>query len=136
VVLLEDCVEASKIGLVVSAVPTVLRECGKAVLAFKREAEKQERGVGRVVEGKQIIEGMIVSLKTQDSMYGTQFKMLVEVAQEDGVVRLWGTEPRGLNPEIGDRVRFSATVQRSDGDADFGFYSRPTKSEILAPANA
>lgn len=31
----------------------------------------------------------------------------------------------------GDRVAFNATLSRSDDDSKFGFYKRPTKSQLL-----
>jgi hypothetical protein len=46
--------------------------------------------------------------------------------------KVWGTEPRALYAEKGDRVRLTATVEASADDPAFGFYSRPTKAEKLA----
>lgn len=81
--------------------------------------------------GRQIIEGAVKSFKTVENDYGVSFKMLVELA--DGR-RVYGTVPSSINPEIGDTVRFTAKVEPKDDDPTFGFYSRPTKAEVVSSA--
>jgi hypothetical protein len=106
-------------------------------LVFKIAREQAERLVNQaaraakmdaapvLAEGRYTIEGRIVSTKTQESMYGTQYKMLVEM--ENGN-RVWGTVPSNIwDVEAGSRVRFDAAVERSQDDEHFGFYKRPTK---------
>jgi hypothetical protein len=46
-----------------------------------------------------------------------------------GAYRVWGTVPSGLAVGLGDRVRLTATVQPKE--VGFGFYSRPSKAELL-----
>ncbi|QDF14241.1 ssDNA binding protein [Microbacterium phage IAmGroot] len=89
-----------------------------------REAAKREVPTGRVV-----IEGVVLAKKLQESAYGSTFKLLIE---GDGW-KVWGTEPRAIDAHKGDRVRLTATVEASADDAAFGFYSRPTKAEVLVP---
>lgn len=81
-----------------------------------------------VPTGRIVVEGVVLSTKLVESDYGVTLKMLVE---GDGW-KVWGTRPRSIEVERGSRVRFTATVEASREDASFGFYSRPTKAEILA----
>lgn len=101
--------------------------------AVRIEKAKNETPKVRVpdFDGRTTIEGLVISTKTVENDYGTSFKLLVEVAAEGGAFRLWGTEARGLDAEAGDRVRFTANVERSDRDETFGFFSRPTKAVNL-----
>lgn len=78
--------------------------------------------------GRIVITGEVVSLKTVESDYGTQFKMLV---RDDRGFKVYGTEPSSINPGKGERVTFTARVERSKDDDYFGFFSRPTKAAIL-----
>lgn len=83
-----------------------------------------------VVEGRGEITGTIVSLKWQDSSFGTVYKMLVK---DDRGFKVWGTVPAGLdNPNRDDRIAFTATTTRSNDDEAFGFFSRPAKPRYLA----
>ena len=92
------------------------------------------------------ITGTVISHRFQESDYGETHKMLVE---DDRGFRLWGTVPRSIEggdtlgyredgypiyePSLddGDRVTFSAKVERSRDDESFGFYKRPTKAEVI-----
>ena len=102
-------------------------------------------------EGKLAIEGEIVSHKFQDSAYGTTLKMLVKL---DNGNKVWGTMPESIRelqrgdydgegnwieprfPNLdalkGQRIRFNATVTRSDNDEHFGFFKRPTQAKVIA----
>jgi hypothetical protein len=84
-----------------------------------------------VVEGRRVIKGEVLTTKSQDTDYGTTYKMLVEEATG---AKVWGTIPRAIYPGKGDRVRFTATVEASQDDPCFGFYSRPTKAEVVEEA--
>jgi hypothetical protein len=63
------------------------------------------------------------------------FKMLV---LDDRGFKVWGTIPealfgcRTLDDLVNLRVTFTAKVEQSDRDEAFGFYSRPTKAEVIA----
>lgn len=95
---------------------------------LKREAERK-RTASEVPAGRHQIEGTVLSLKEKHSQFGTTLKLLVE---DDRGFRVFGTVPRELlNSKRGDRVRFTATLEPSDRDRLFGFYSRPTKAQRM-----
>jgi len=87
-------------------------------------------------EGRRVIEGEVASHKWQESMYGDTHKMLVK--QDDGN-KVWVTVPREISDYVhendvelkGLRVRFTATVERSKTDDNFGFGSRPSKASVV-----
>lgn len=83
-------------------------------------------------EGRIVIEGEVVSVKEYDGyMPGTSsWKMLVVTSEG---WKVWGTRPDAIwQAEKGDRVRFTATVTRSEDDQLFGKFKRPTKAEVLS----
>lgn len=87
-------------------------------------------------EGRVVVTGEIVFTKSQDSQYGTTWKMLVKC---DGF-RVWCTIPTAIETENGcfidlkgRVVTFTATLQRSKDDSSFAFAKRPSKA-TLAPA--
>lgn len=87
----------------------------------KAEAE-QKAAAGPLAEGRYEIEGEVVSVKWVDSQYGSTRKILVKL---DCGNKVFGTSPRALDAGRGDRVTFTATVERSNDDPHFGFFSRP-----------
>lgn len=120
---------------------------GKWAAYVEGALAKKENPPTPVPTGRVVVEGTILSLKYVDGYFEGQSvcKMLV---QADAGWRVYGTQPAafGLSShydeeldyyvsdpgaEVGDRVRFTATIKRSEGDADFAFYSRPAKPEIL-----
>lgn len=102
----------------------IARHEAKLAEAAKPEAEKVP-----VLEGKVQITGEVKSVKWYDSDFGGSLKMLV---LDDRGFKVWGTVPSSLpNCETGDRVVFSATVTRKDGEIDFGYFKRPTKGIFL-----
>lgn len=104
------------------------------------EAERAARDAARAdcPTGRLLIEGVILSTKTQDSDFSRfgVLKMLVEHATG---FKVWGTVPQSLftRPDgsayelKGSRVAFTATVKPSDKDPKFGFFSRPTGARLL-----
>jgi hypothetical protein len=84
-------------------------------------------------EGRVTVTGTVRTLKWVENDFGGSLKMLLE---SDFGWRVWGTVPSSLayaeggDLEVGDRVQFDAAVTRKE--ADFGFYSRPTKACIVA----
>jgi hypothetical protein len=49
--------------------------------------------------------------------------------------RVFGTVPANLeNLVVGDCVRFVANIKPSEKDPNFGFFSRPSKTEYLGSA--
>lgn len=131
-------------------------------LVFKIQrdvAERAERQAARdaaladapaIENGRYTVTGTIISTKYQESMYGTQHKMLIEL---DNGNRLWGTVPRSIEDAVwalkdsdydwiqvgefkGTKVQFDAQVERSNDDDHFGFYKRPTKAVATEIARA
>jgi hypothetical protein len=117
----------------------------------KREADAEAlKSVAPLAEGKREIVGEVVSTKWVESdysAYGTH-KMLVKL--DDGT-KVWGSVPRSLDDLtisshddegniveaqietlVGQRVSFSAQVERSRDDEHFGFFKRPTKAVLAA----
>lgn len=86
------------------------------------------------------LQGVIASVKAADDYFagGMSYKMLVLVTTDAGQYKLWGTVPSvlfiGNTVETlrGKTVSFSAKIQRSNKDASFGFFSRPTKAQVIA----
>jgi hypothetical protein len=102
---------------------------------------REEIEVVPVVTGKAVeITGKILTTKRQESHYGTQYKMLV---LDDRGFKVWGTIANSLHGSyeegnhrtvdelIGCRVTFVAQVDRSERDADFGFFKRPRKATVI-----
>ena len=100
--------------------------------------------------GWQVIEGVVKSAKWVDTTAGyreiSTLKMTVEM---DGGQRVYGAVPAAILDALtggvisggdaprdeqlkGRRVEFTATVQVSDNDPAFGFYSRPSKASLVA----
>lgn len=107
------------------------RQAYAVVRAFEKEVtERSSEPVGSpVVEGKIIVMGEVKRAYHKETPYGSRFVMIVE---DDRGFRLWGSVPRAVSGvEEGDRVEFSANVEKSDRDETFGFYKRPTKASIL-----
>lgn len=73
------------------------------------------------------IDGVVLTVKVQESQFGEVTKMLVK--HETGW-KVWGTVPSAIyGVKAGDRVRFVAGIQVSDRDPKFGFFTRPAKAE-------
>jgi hypothetical protein len=106
------------------------QEAERAVRRAEQEAQAKalaDAGV-RVPVGRVDIVGKVLSTKGVDSAYGYVVKMLV---QSDAGWKVWGTMPRSLDAQIGDRVTFKASITQSDDDPVFGFFSRPTNAAVL-----
>lgn len=98
----------------------------------RTDAQRAEENANTpdLVEGRYTIEGEVLTTKEQDSQYGTTLKQLVKL--DDGT-KVWGTVPSAIwDIDKGDRVRFDAKVTVSKDDRTFGFYSRPTKPEVVS----
>lgn len=84
-----------------------------------------------LVEGKREVEGVVQTTRLKHGDFGSTLKMLVK--QDDGN-KVWGTVPRALEELSfleGQRIKFTATVERSSDDPHFGFFKRPTKVEVI-----
>lgn len=90
--------------------------------AAQREAEVRVP----VAEGRQVIVGRVLKKEWRDDDYGG--RDVITVKDDRGFV-VWGTCPRSVDVEKGERIKFAATVTKSDRDESFGFFKRPTKAE-------
>jgi len=79
--------------------------------------------------GRVTVIGKVVSTDAKDTDYGTRYVMTV---RDDRGFTVWGSQPSSLYPEVGDRIEFTASVERSDRDECFGFFKRPTKARIIS----
>jgi len=106
-----------------------------------------------VPEGTHVVEGTVKAMQWKDNQWGGSVKMLVEVETPDGNYRVWGTLPKSLNDlyeieygpllangstdvkrtarGVGKKVQFKATMERSERDESFGFFSRPSQAKLV-----
>jgi hypothetical protein len=83
--------------------------------------------------GKMQITGQVVARHWRDSDWGLIPKMTV---RDDRGFTVWSTVPAAINPAIGDRVQFTATIVQSDDNPFMAFASRPCKASILTGEEA
>jgi hypothetical protein len=125
---------------------TAKQEAAIAV-AVAKHTEREEKKAAEaaaaspVVEGRIVVTGEVVGTKTVPG-YGYHavdvFKIIV---RDDRGFKVYGTCPRSLQVTVGEdgfndyhtvergqRVSFTAKVERSDDDETFGFFQRPTKA--------
>lgn len=107
--------KASRFGSISEAQASAVRK------ALAPKPEQQEAEAKPVPCGRVRLTGKILRIKSQDSPWGTQTKMLL---QGDGW-KVYGTFPAGLEGNEGDEVSFTATVEAKPGEPSFGFFSRP-----------
>lgn len=113
------------------------RQLAAIVKAEQRDREREAKRAewenevrGTIAEGRQEIAGEVISIKWQANDYGERRVMTVKDAENRCY---WGTMPSSLREvEHGDKVRFTATVTRSDKDESFGFFKRPSKAEKVS----
>ena len=99
-------------------------------IAARIDAEAAEPKA-EVPSGRMAVTGVIVSTKLVENMYGVTLKMLVK---DDRGFKVFGTVPASIEDEAsnGSRVTFTATLERSRDDVNFGFFSRPAKATVTA----
>jgi hypothetical protein len=98
----------------------------RAAMRQAREAEKVLALPVPVVEGRMMVEGVVVSTSISENAFGARLVMTVKAA--DGWC-VWGSA--FCDVKKGDKVRFWASVTVSEKDPKFGFFKRPTKGEVL-----
>tara|TARA_Y100001938_G_scaffold151191_1_gene247147 strand:- start:5493 stop:6347 length:855 start_codon:yes stop_codon:yes gene_type:complete len=102
--------------------------------AKRREEELKRReeelaAAEPVPYGRIDVCGEVLSVKSQESMYGWTLKMLVKDRRG---FKLWGSVPSAIDDvSRGDKIKFTAAVERSKDDEKFGFYKRPTKAAYV-----
>lgn len=100
--------------------------------AATRDADRATEKANAVdcPEGRMVITGEIVKLDSKAGYAYNTVRWVMTVKDDRGFV-LWGTQPASLShAEKGDRVQFTATIERSDQDAKFGFFKRPSKAMV------
>lgn len=108
------------------------RIANRAKIQAEREAEAAK--AANCPTGRIDIEGVVLTIRVDDGQFGPTTKMLVK---HDTGFKVWGTRPSALyGVKVGDRVLFTGTVQPSDKDSKFGFFSRPTGGKVIAPVAA
>lgn len=92
----------------------------------KRQAERDAEPKVPAPEGRVVVTGTVLKEELRDYDVFSRYVMTVK---DDRGFAVWGTVPAALgNVERGDRVTFTATVERSPDDETFGFFRRPTKA--------
>lgn len=85
----------------------------------------------RFFDGRNRIEGKIVSVKLHENDFGASYKMTVKVTEAEGVWLVWGSVPSSIDTWdrdiTGESVAFDATLAHGN-DKHFGFFKRPTKA--------
>ena len=118
---------------------------GKLIVAIDGRAEREAQraaekaAAANCPAGRIEVEGEIVTIKESYGNFGLSVKMLVKHASG---YKVWGTVPSNLRDmpvgdQIlgrGDRVAFTATVEPSNDDSKFGFFSRPANARRVAAA--
>ena len=117
------------------------RQLAAVLKVIERDAERAERQAQWATEaelaadaptGKVTVTGEILSLKSQETMYGSTLKMIVKT--EDGW-KLWVTVPTSIMGTdeglLNKTVTLTATVTPSDRDPKFAFGKRPTKARLV-----
>jgi len=112
----------------------------------QRDVANRASATATAPTGRASVEGTILSVKEGEvqGKYKTfRFKILVDIG---GGVRVWGSAkgewnyhailgrtPTGdaVEPQKGQRVKFTATFEPSEKDPLFGFFKRPSKWEIV-----
>jgi hypothetical protein len=137
-------IDVKRLGFAVSLASVWNREQQRVVERNARaEAEAARKADATdAPEGRVEVEGVIVATKTYESDFGTTEKMTVLA---DAGFKVFVTIPNSIayaerNDDgsytmpagRGDRVRFTATFERSNDDATFAFGKRPAKAEIVA----
>ena len=102
---------------------------------IKKEPKKEydnPEPTGDLEDGRQWLEGKVLSVKEYDGDYGTVRKMLVLLNDNN---KVYGSVPSNVwDIDRGEYVKFSAMVQKKE--RGFYLYSRPTKAvRIDAPEN-
>lgn len=100
----------------------------EALLAEEAEAAAGDEPVP-VTDERIEFTGTVLKRYWKSNDYGEK---LVMIFLDDRGFKVWGTVPSKLgDSEVGDRLKFAATVTVSDEDPGFGFFKRPTKAALL-----
>jgi hypothetical protein len=93
-----------------------------------------------VLEGKIEVSGEVLGFKQVENNFSYYNDTITKmVFKDDRGFTLFGTVPAAFKGrsetkesiERGDRIKFTATIQKSQRDETFGFFKRATKCEVL-----
>lgn len=104
------------------------REAKWQKIQAEREAEYAALSEIPVTDDRIEIKGTVQKVYSKETKWGNTYRAFI---LDDRGYKLNGAEPKSANWHEGDRVSFYATVSPSNNDPKFGFYSRPTKVEVL-----
>ena len=91
--------------------------------ATQKEREQERAQASDAPTGRVRVEGTVLNVKVQETVWGTVTKMTVK-AKEGFVV--WATVPSGMHVTREQAVAFMATLEPSKDDKKFAFGKRPT----------
>jgi hypothetical protein len=129
-------------GLLASLPTAYQRHTGLLAERAARKAREDELKANAtpvpITSERITITGTVVGTKVVESyQFGTSYKLIV---LDDRGFKVFGSCPKALpgrlTDQLGKRITFQAKVERSTDDELFGFYSRPTRIEVLEPASA
>jgi len=126
---LSGSTDSKRMGLLVSLARSYDKHLEHAERKAERERERATEVRVPCPIGRVTVIGKVVSVDSKDTDYGTRHVMTVK---DDTGFTVWGSQPSSLYPSVGDRIEFTASVERSDRDECFGFFKRPTKARLLA----
>lgn len=113
------------------------------VRAAEREAARAVRLAAEALEpvvpvqaGKQTVTGEVLSLRWQESDYGSVLKMLVKSTTG---FKVYGSVPQSLKQAVewdneklvGKRIRFTAQLEPKANEPGFGYFKRPTQATVV-----
>lgn len=101
-------------------------------LKWAAEKEARDAAAVDVEEGRYAVSGKVITVKEYSGHYGINYKMLVDC----GNFRVFGSIPKALIREVGSphdiagkEVSFTGTFEPKE--KGFGFFSRPSKAELV-----
>ena len=129
-VVLAGVTDSKRMGLLVSLARAYDKHLENAERKAERERERADEVRVPCPIGRVTVIGKVVSVDEKDTDFGTRYVMTV---RDDTGFTVWGSQPSALDPCVGDRIEFTASVERSDRDECFGFFKRPSKARLLVP---
>lgn len=120
------------LALVVALVPAFNRANAAATPRPDATTAAAAAPKTRVPEGTDVtIAGVVLKMANKETDYGVRTVMTV---LDDRGFKVWGTVPKDITVEVGDRLTFVADLQQADGDPYFGFFKRPRNpAKVAAP---
>lgn len=100
----------------------------------QRAIERDAAAPLPVTDGRVTIEGDVLSVKREDSPFGPVVKILVKT---EAGWKVYGNAPKAAaGIERGQKVSFDARIKPSRDDNKFGFFSHPSKFEVIGTDEA